>query len=199
MAIRTITQFKALYGNSGTLFPDNTTGEISEGDVRAFGEDIADSFLNSSSTFQSLTTATGTNTYAATGSITTYATGFGILVKFTNANTGAATLNVNSLGAKDIKKNATVALAAGDISATQILLLIYDGTNFQVVGGGGNRFIGTHDASGNTLPSTNLTPGNEWYISVTGSLDPGDGTGSQVVVVGTIIKFISTGLWRFIQ
>jgi hypothetical protein len=46
MAIRTKTQFKALYGSSGTLFPDNNTAEISEGDVRAFGEDIADSFSN---------------------------------------------------------------------------------------------------------------------------------------------------------
>jgi hypothetical protein len=44
MAIRTKTQFKALYGSAGTVFPDNTTAEISEGDVRAFGEDIADSF-----------------------------------------------------------------------------------------------------------------------------------------------------------
>ena len=46
MAIRTKTEFKALYGTSGTLFPDNTTGAISEADVRAFGEDIADSFSN---------------------------------------------------------------------------------------------------------------------------------------------------------
>jgi hypothetical protein len=194
------TSFKSLYGSSGTQFPDNTTGLITEIIMRTFGENLTDSHINLITDFQLLTTASGTDTYAVTGGITAYAAGFGILALFTNANTGAATLNVNTLGAKAIKKNGTVALAAGDISAGQILLLIYDGTNFQVVGGGGggNRFIGNHDASGNTLPSTNLTPGNEWYISVTGSLDPGDGTGSQVVNVGTIIKFISTGLWRFI-
>jgi hypothetical protein len=133
MAIRTITQFKALYGNSGTVFPDNTTGDISEGDVRAFGEDIADSFLNSSSTFQSLTTATGTDTYAVTGYITAYAAGFSIYVLFTNANSTVATLNVNSLGAKAIKKNGTTALEAGDIPAGSVKLLIYDGTNFQLI------------------------------------------------------------------
>ncbi len=48
MAVRTFAQFKALYGTSGSVFPDNTTGDISEGDVRSFGEDIADSFYSSS-------------------------------------------------------------------------------------------------------------------------------------------------------
>jgi hypothetical protein len=38
--------FKALYGASGTTFPDNTTGQISEGDMRDFGRDIADSYVN---------------------------------------------------------------------------------------------------------------------------------------------------------
>jgi hypothetical protein len=65
MAQRTITQFKALYGSSGTLFPDNTTGEISEGDVRAFGEDIADSF-SFQQYFRGAYDASG-NTYPASG------------------------------------------------------------------------------------------------------------------------------------
>jgi hypothetical protein len=200
--------FIVKYNDASTgLFKANTTQNRSTLQDRTLIQDLTDSFLNKADgtdiykTFA--ITASGTDTYTATPSpaITAYTTNHHFYVTFTNANTGAATLNLATLGAKAIKKNSGVALAAGDISAGQILLLVYDGTNFQVVGGsgGGNRFIGTHDASGNTLPSTNLTPGNEWYISVTGSLDPGDGSGSQVVVVGTIIKFISTGLWRFIQ
>lgn len=39
-------QFRALYGSSGTTFPDNTTGDISEADMRQFGQDISDSFFN---------------------------------------------------------------------------------------------------------------------------------------------------------
>lgn len=35
--------FANLYGNAGTTFPDNTNGEISEGDMRAFGQHIAES------------------------------------------------------------------------------------------------------------------------------------------------------------
>ena len=46
MAQYNITNFKSLYGSSGSTFPDNLEGQISEGDLRQFGEDIADSFLN---------------------------------------------------------------------------------------------------------------------------------------------------------
>lgn len=40
------TSFNGLYGSSGTIFPDNTTGAISEADIRQFGQDISDSFLS---------------------------------------------------------------------------------------------------------------------------------------------------------
>jgi hypothetical protein len=46
MAHLTRTAFKALYGSSGTTFADNTTRLISEGDMRQFGEDIADSVFS---------------------------------------------------------------------------------------------------------------------------------------------------------
>lgn len=82
---------------------------------------------------------TNTDTYA--GSLPTspgsYFIGLKINLKVTNANTGAATLNVNSLGAKSIKKNVVDDVVANDIKAGQIVPLIYDGTNFQIVGGGG--------------------------------------------------------------
>lgn len=47
-------------------------------------------------------------------------------------NTGAATLNVNGLGAKTIKKFASQDLATGDIIAGQMVTVWYDGTNFQM-------------------------------------------------------------------
>lgn len=92
-------------------------------------------------------TASGTNTYTATISpaITAYSSGQRWFIKFTNANTGAATLNLNSLGAIPIKKNGNTALAANDILAGQILCLGYDGTNFQLVGGSSLSLPGTGD------------------------------------------------------
>lgn len=84
-----------------------------------------------------LVTATGTNTYVATASPvpSAYSEGQRFNIKFTNANTGASTINLNSLGAVSIVKNGTEALESGDISAGQILLIQYDGTNMQIVGG----------------------------------------------------------------
>jgi len=80
--------------------------------------------------------ASGTDTYTATYVPTpsSYTDGFKMLVRFTNANTGASTININSLGAKSIVKGVSTALVAGDIAAGTTLLLSYDGTNFVVVG-----------------------------------------------------------------
>jgi hypothetical protein len=81
-------------------------------------------------------TAAGTNTYTATLSpaITSYSTFQSYLIRFTNANSGASTLNLNALGAKTIVKNGSTALASADISAGQIYMIVYDGTNMQILG-----------------------------------------------------------------
>lgn len=74
------------------------------------------------------------DTYAITvEGITAYATGQTFKFKANTANTGAATLNVNSLGAKTIVKNYNATLANNDILANQLVEVIYDGTNFQMI------------------------------------------------------------------
>ena len=52
--------------------------------------------------------------------------------KANTANTGAASLNVNGLGAITIKKNRDQDLETGDIEANSIVVVVYDGTNFQM-------------------------------------------------------------------
>ncbi len=61
-----------------------------------------------------------------------YVTGMVLNFKANTINTGAATLNVNTLGAKTIKKLNDQDLADGDIEAGQIVTVIYDGTVFQM-------------------------------------------------------------------
>lgn len=74
-----------------------------------------------------------TDTYAVTiKGIASLTTGLMVNFKANTANTGAATLNVNSLGAITIKKLRDQDLATGDIEANQIVTLMYDGTNFQM-------------------------------------------------------------------
>ena len=79
----------------------------------------------------------GTDTYTATltGIVpTAYYAGMQVKLLFGNTNTGAATINLNSLGAKAITKGTagTTALSASDLVVTKIYTLIYDGTRFQI-------------------------------------------------------------------
>lgn len=61
-----------------------------------------------------------------------YATGMTINFKADTANTAAANINVNSLGAKALKKEYDQDLDSSDIVANQMVTAIYDGTNFQL-------------------------------------------------------------------
>lgn len=75
---------------------------------------------------------------ALSPAITTYVEGQTFTFKATTANTGACTLNVNSVGAIAIKKDVASDLADGDIQAGQTVTVVYDGTNFQLVSISGN-------------------------------------------------------------
>lgn len=86
--------------------------------------------------------ATGTDAIAITLSKApdAYAAGQSFEFKAANNITGSATLNVNSLGAKTIKKvssGAVEALAADDIVQDGIYRVTYDGTDFILIGAGG--------------------------------------------------------------
>lgn len=82
-----------------------------------------------------LASVAGTNTI--TGSMTpdlgSYSSG--MMVIFTPANncTGATTINIDSLGAKSIVKGDGTALESGDLQASTVHFLVYDGTNFVLI------------------------------------------------------------------
>lgn len=79
----------------------------------------------------------GTDSYAITltPAPVAYVSGMTIRFKAGTANTGAATLAVNGLTAKDVVKNYNSALVTGDILQNQIVEVVYDsvGDNFQMV------------------------------------------------------------------
>jgi hypothetical protein len=50
-----------------------------------------------------------------------------------NTNTGAVTLNIDGLGAKAVLRNATDPIQAGDLVAGNIVVVLYDGTAFQLI------------------------------------------------------------------
>lgn len=98
------------------------------------------------------------NAYVITPSpaITAYAAGQIFHFKAVNANTGAATLNVNGLGAKTIKKAHDVQLGQGDIESGGIYAVQYDGTEFQLTSTSSNAVFTDLD---NTFSGDNIHNG----------------------------------------
>ena len=135
------------------------------------------------------TIATVTGTDTLTGSLTpaiaAYATGNLFSFVAANTNTGAATINLNSLGAKSITKSGSTALAAGDIVSGQIHLIEYDGTRFQLInpvnlsgivsptnGGTGiaNNAASTLTISGNYATTLTLTGATSVTMPTSGTI-----------------------------
>ena len=82
-----------------------------------------------------LNSVSGADTITATASPTLAAYAAGQMFYFVAAgdNTTSVTLNIDSLGAKAVTRDGSVALAAADIKSGEVVVVVYDGTRFQVV------------------------------------------------------------------
>jgi hypothetical protein len=67
-----------------------------------------------------------------TPTATAYTAGMEVVFIPDNANTGASTVNVDSLGVKSIKRRGGSDLVAGDLSSAAIAMMRYDGSEFQM-------------------------------------------------------------------
>lgn len=81
----------------------------------------------------------GNDTYvcSVTPALTAYTRGGCLVLDGDTANTGAATVNVNGLGAKSILNRAVGALSNNDITANAPITICYDGTQYIIQGDGG--------------------------------------------------------------
>ena len=133
---------------AAVITPTNTFG----GQVGSISLSLLDTnftqitaFLNNPNNYTNYLVDTGAaNSYVVTfptGLTPTYTAGLAVVMKVTNANTGASQINVNSLGLKSITKQGTTALAAGDMPANSVVLLVYDGTQFQLSSGAGSGAV----------------------------------------------------------
>lgn len=87
-------------------------------------------------------TASTTDVYTTTiTGVSSYTTNDAYVIKFNTANSNGATLNINSLGAIQLVKNNDVILTGGDIRVGQEFIVIYDGTNFQMIGVAPNQMF----------------------------------------------------------
>jgi hypothetical protein len=132
--------------------------------------------------------ASGTNTYTVTISgVASYTEGDVYAVKFTNANDDDSTININGLGAKTLVKQLNIQVTGGDIEAGQQFILIYDGTNFQMIGVAPNQLF----AYVTNADSVTINKGQPVYafgaqgnrMSVKLASNTGDATSAQTVGV----------------
>ena len=93
---------------------------------------------------------------------TAYVVGERYALRASFANSGPATLDVNSLGAKSIKKiggAGKIALDRGDIQNGQIVELVYDGTHLVLAG---TPSMGV--PSGTVVPFAGSSAPNDWLL-----------------------------------
>jgi hypothetical protein len=98
--------------------------------------------VNDPTTTNNLITVAGTN--ALTGLAVPPLEGYTAGAQYTfiaqNNNTGAVTLDIDSLGVKSVTKFGTTPLVANDIRAGALILVEYDGTRFQLLNAVSNTF-----------------------------------------------------------
>lgn len=101
--------------------------------------------------------------------ITAYTEGLALAVKITADNTAAATINVNGVGVKSLKRYNGDALLAGDLKTGMIALFSYDGTNFRMTGiHGGEVELAMQWATSTAVVSGGLK-GSRGYAQEAGS------------------------------
>lgn len=121
---------------------------------------------------------------------TAYATGQVFHFKANTANTGAATLNVNALGAKTIKKHKDQDLETGDIESGQIVTVTYDGTNLQMQSQTAEAFakLSTATAKGDLLAATASAVLARLAVGTNGKVLTADSTQATGLAWDTKIK-----------
>ena len=138
------------------------TGNIPMGSNKITGMAAGTAATDAANLTQVQTTAakllsvSGTDTITASGTPTVAAYTSGAMYYFSPAatNTGAVTINIDSLGSKSITKEGTTALAAGDLTSGKMAVVVYDGTRFQLVTAGAASSTGNITFSGSTISSS---------------------------------------------
>lgn len=145
-----------------------------------------------------LTGISGSTAITATAPIvmTAYATGQKFTFVAAGTNTGAATLNINSIGVKSITKNGTTALVAGDLISGAAVEVVYDGTQFQLINPN-ITILGVSSA----LAPTSITPNSALYseynsYGLTAGLTINAPSGTPVDGAKLTFRFLDNGTSR---
>lgn len=132
-----VTSYSTTSGNNNAAVPNGAPEGWTPGNVNAVVRQVmADIAVEAQvNAVKVLASVSGTNTITGsmTPDLTAYSTGMIVIFKPANANTGATTINIDSLGAKSIVKGNAAALVANDLLTTVEALLVYNGTAFDLI------------------------------------------------------------------
>lgn len=123
-----------------------------------------------------------------------YVTGAMFSFVVANTNTSTVTLNIDGLGAKTVMRNGTETLQAGDLTAGNIVVVIYDGTEFQLISvgfGGGATGAGGDKIfieNGQTVTTSYSIP----------SLSNAMSTGPIAIAAGAVVTIPANSVWAII-
>jgi hypothetical protein len=141
-------------------------------------------------------TVTGTDILlgSLTPPLLAYVTGAMFSFVVANTNTGAVTLNIDGLGAKALLRNGTEPVQAGDLTAGNVVVVIYDGTEFQLISvgfGGGATGAGGDKIfieNGQTVTTSYSIP----------SLFNAMSTGPIAIAAGAVVTIPADSVWAII-
>ena len=129
MAKNTIADLSVTPTNNTDLLGQNSTGAADSNTIDTIIQNLTGILARAYGDQGGLGTVGGSANAITLTSLSTYqslASGMQIAFKASAANTGAATLNLDGLGVKKIRRKGDTALVAGDIAANGRYLLQYD-------------------------------------------------------------------------
>lgn len=120
------------WGDGAYKFVIKTSADVSVDTI----DNLIYGFEDPTTVWGGTSTGTDTCTLSPSPALTSYVNGTTISYIVLTTNTGAVTMNVSALGAKDIKKTSggsKVALAAGDLVAGNVVSITYDGAGYFIL------------------------------------------------------------------
>ncbi len=147
---------------------------LSSGDLNQLGKGVA-GYAASGTFYTGSGTANAHIATKLTGMQAPPNYGDGMIVRFrpSNANTAGATINVDSLGVKTIKKEDGTVLSAGDLDTAKDAWLRYDGTDFLLsnwasTSGNPTEFVGFWERTSGATYTLKPGIGGEIIINIDG-------------------------------
>ena len=165
--------------------------------ISAVVENITTGDSNASIGVYSVTDNTNTNGYVGTVAGLTYFGGLKVNLTTSNTNTGASTLNINSLGATSIKirqsDGTKVDLPASSISG--IAQLEYDGTDFVLINGKSSERTDTLTVTSSIFSTATGMDTSDANIDVNSTVVEGN-VGDLILSGNTNTNIITNGGFR---